>query len=277
MKKGLIITLIVVGSALLLAGGALFAVGIANNIQNNKIVTTEHVVTAFSKINVDISVSDLEFKVSSDNAMKVVCNEKEKLPHAVEVKDDTLSIKSTDTRKWYERLFDYTWNRTSVTVYVPSKDFVSGTIRTSVGNIVIPSDYSFSNLSVILSTGDIKLNADVKETLTVESSTGNLTIESKAKNMNLKSSVGNQTLKNVTAEEIHAKASVGNIQFIDCDATSLIDVETSTGDVDMTLLSGKTFETHTSVGKVNVPSSTVGAPLCKIKTSTGDIRVSTKS
>jgi hypothetical protein len=82
--------------------------------------------------------------------------------------------------------------------------------------------------------------------------------------------------EDVTGEEIKIKSSTGDVKLTDCDASNLIDIETSTGDVNAVLLSGKTFETKTSTGINDVPPSTEGAPLCRIKTSTGDIKVTVK-
>ena len=127
-----------------------------------------------------------------------------------------------------------------------------------------------------LSTGDIDLKSDVKEELAIESSTGDVNLEMEGKKIGVKVSTGKVNLKNVTGEEIKIKSSTGDVKLTDCDASNLIDIETSTGDVNAVLLSGKTFETKTSTGINDVPPSTAGAPICRIKTNTGDIRVTVK-
>ena len=52
-------------------------------------------------------------------------------------------------------------------------------------------------------------------------------------------------------------------------------VNTSTGDVNGTLLSEKIFITDTSTGRVSVPKTTSGGK-CEITTSTGDINIGIK-
>ena len=276
MKKGIIISIIIIGSILLSAGVIMFAKGLSNNNKTNGYEINEHVVESFSNINIDIATADLEFKESEDGITKVVCREKEKVYHTVEVKDDTLYVKSFDNRKWYEKIFDLSLISFKVTIYTTTKDFSQATLKSSTGDINIPNDYTFDNLNVEVSTGDVEINSNVKETLNINSSTGSIKLNLNAKKINIESSTGSQTLRDVTSEEIKIKSSTGDIKFIDCDATTSIDIKTSTGDVTLTLLSGKTFEAETSTGKHNVPTSLVGAPLCKIETSTGDIKVEVK-
>ena len=50
-------------------------------------------------------------------------------------------------------------------------------------------------------------------------------------------------------------------------------VQTSTGDVEGSLLSSKVFIANTDTGKVDVPKSITGGR-CEITTDTGDIRIS---
>lgn len=276
MKAKVIIPIVIVGALLLAAGGTVLAFGIKNGSQNNPTSQKEHPVGDYSKIKIDIDTADLEFKVSEDSSNKVVVVEKEKRYHTVEVKDDTLTITAVDARKWHERFFDFDWSRLKVTIYAPAKEFASATIKSSTGDIIIPSDYSFQNLNLDLSTGDIDLKSDVKEELAIESSTGDVNLEMEGKKIGVKVSTGKVNLKNVTGEEIKIKSSTGDVKLTDCDASNLIDIETSTGDVNAVLLSGKTFEAKTSTGINDVPPSTAGAPICRIKTNTGDIKVTVK-
>lgn len=296
MNKGLLIGLIVTGSILTLATAGFITFCVINNNVNNKTVTREYEVSDFSNLNINLSTADLELKVAENGKAKVVCVEKEKYYHNVEVKDNSLNISKVDARKWYEYPFNFSWSNMKVTVYVPSKDFNDALIKISTGDVIIPDYYSFNNLSVESSTGDISIKSEVKEELDLKASTGSISLEADAKKAHLYTSTGRQTLKDVDAEEISChvstghvaltnciaektisvKSSTGDVKFSDSDAHELIDIETSTGDVNLSLLSGKTFETKTSTGKVDVPSSLVGGSLCKIKTSTGDIKVVVK-
>lgn len=273
MNKGLLIGIIVSGSILTLATAGFITFCVINNNVNNKTVTREYEVNEFSNMNINLSTADLEFKVSENETAKIVCVEKEKYYHNVEVKDGTLNITKVDMRKWYEYPFNFSWSNMKITVHVPSKEFNNAVINISTGDVTIPDYYSFNNLTIESYTGDLSIKSEIKEELDAKASTGNITLEANAKKAHLYTSTGSQYLKDVNADEIKCHASTGNVHFKDCDAHELIDIETSTGDVELSLLSGKTFETKTSTGKINVPSSSVGGPLCKIKTSTGDIKV----
>jgi len=83
---------------------------------------------------------------------------------------------------------------------------------------------------------------------------------------------GDIILKNVIAQDMFAlERSTGDVLFEACDAQDIF-VETDTGDVSGTLLSGKIFEVETDTGRVDVPKTDRGGR-CEISTDTGDIRI----
>lgn len=276
MKKGLLIGLIIGGAVLLTVGAVIFTVGVVNSTKSSKLLNNEYDVSSYSKINIDIDTADLEFIVSEVSADKVVVNEKEKQYHTVEVIDDTLNIKGYDSRKWYEHAFDFNFKPMRITVYTSAVNYDNVYIKSSTGDINIPADYTFNNVEIKVSTGNIKFKSKINENINITSSTGDVSLETSAKKINIESSTGKIKLNNTIAEEIKIKSSTGDVSLIDSDASSLIDIHTSTGDVNAVLLTGKTFEVETSTGVPKVPGSTVGAPICRIKTSTGDIKVTIK-
>lgn len=315
MKKAIIVP-IVIGSTFLLAGSIIFGIGVANYIAHpvDQNVTKTYDVEEFTNVNVDVDISKIEFKVSEDGSRKVVCEEREKEYHTVEVKDGSLNIKSVDTRKWFEYAFNWSLTPLKVTVYTPAGDYNDATIKTSTGDITIPNNYSFHALSVNTSTGNSDIKSNVAEELKVSSSTGNITLELNAKSLLASASTGKIALNNVNvaedikintstgdvsltsvtaknltlegstadekltgtviAEHTKIKVSTGNVDLIDSDSNTL-DIETSTGHVKGTLLTTKIFDAKSDTGKVNVPLSGVGG-LCKIRTSTGNIEIKIK-
>ena len=102
--KGLIAIPIVIGSVLLLAGGALFGVALYRGSKNSQIETKEYgaevLGATFNKFAIDLTIADLEFKKA--DAVKVVVDETKYDVHDVSVSDNTLKIVGKDTRKWYE-------------------------------------------------------------------------------------------------------------------------------------------------------------------------------
>lgn len=270
MKKAVLIPLII-GGALLTTATAIVAIGLINSA-NDKIITKTHEVSSYDDIKIDISTADLEFVMSNDSKDKVVVEEKEKQYHIVKVENNTLTIDYVNDSKWYENWFNF--KKMKVTVYTSKSAYNNVNIKSSTGDINISNAHSFNDLNVKLSTGNIDVKASVKNAVNIESSTGDISLKGMSpKNMNVKASTGHVTLNKVEVENhLEIKTSTGDVTLARVDAKT-IDISASTGDVNAHLLSGKTFDISTSTGKTSYPASLVGAGLCKIRTSTGDITV----
>jgi len=131
-------------------------------------------------------------------------------------------------------------------------------IKTSTGNIYLEKVNVETSVTVNASTGKVKTN------------------ELKAKNFSSNTSTGDVRMTNSIMEEnIDIKTSTGDVNFDGADAATL-HIKTSTGDVKGTLLTSKIFQAKSSTGKINVPTSTTGG-LCEVETSTGDIVLSIKA
>ena len=310
MKKlALILVPCIIGSLVLTAGGVILGIGIGAAVRNGDGHLEEKTFVLednFENFAIDLDTSKLEFKVGEEK--KVVVKEAKNINHEVSVGDNSLKIKETDNRKWYEHMFTFNLKQ-SITVYLTATDFDEINIKTDTGEIVIPENFSFNKMDIKLSTGDLYSKASVSGATTIESSTGDLNLMGMhtnslkmkastghmvlkdvevAESINLEASTGDMYLENVHAKNIETKtstgkvkyvnsvftenlksvASTGDITFTDSDAAT-IDVDTDTGDVKGTLLTGKTFQVSTHTGKINVPATSGG--LCKISTDTGDI------
>ena len=83
---------------------------------------------------------------------------------------------------------------------------------------------------------------------------------------------GDITLINVLAgERLTVIGGTSDVELSACDSAQ-IDIRTSTGKVQGTLRSGKTFDAESGTGKVRVPT-TCGSGTCHIRTKTGDIHI----
>ena len=265
----------------------------------------------FEKISVNAETSDIEFIPADDGKCTVECFESEKVKHSVSVKDGTLVIETTDTRKWYEHIC-ISFVQPKVSVYLPKSEYASLSVETDTGNITVPRDFSFENIGISGDTSDVDCRAAAADTVEIKVTAGGIVMDGlSAERLNLTSATGdirvnsaavgadigiktntgnvkltdtfcsdilaetdtgNITFKNVEAAGgISARSDTGNVGFEDSDAENII-VRTSTGNVTGTLLSEKVFVTKTSVGKVSVPR-TVSGGKCEITTSTGDIRI----
>lgn len=311
--KALIIIPIVVGSLCLVGGGVVFGVAAVKASKDNVTTTETYEITdSFTSFNIDIETEDFEIKLAQDGKAKIECVEKKGIGHSATVKDNILTIKQEDNRPWYDKIFNFDFKSTKITVYVKEKDFDNFTYQGSTGDVKLPDSVSFNNIDSNNSTGDFSIKCAVSNNINVRNSTGSINIENvECKNITLDTSTGSLHLKNVKAEElIKTHTSTGGVKFNDVKAknikhnsstggfnayNTIIDekmeietstgdiyfsscdasemyIKTSTGDVNGNFLTGKTFQTHTSTGHVDVPNTTGG--ICKVETSTGDIKLS---
>ncbi|MCQ2449238.1 MAG: DUF4097 domain-containing protein [Clostridia bacterium] len=288
---------LITAAALILIGMILFSVAMSvyhwdfSKLDTQKYKTTTlDIHEDFNNIEITVDTEDIRLVASSDDTCRVVSKSPEKVKCSAEVKNGTLAVKSTDTRKWYEHIGFYL-NTSEITVYLPKTEYAALKIKGSTGEVKIPQTYRFASADISLETGDISFEAasnKVKiktstgdigirqiaaDTLDLSTSTGTVKLaDVSCQNIRSKSNTGDVTLKNVTAsKKISVTLDTGDVVFDDADAEEIY-VKTDTGDITGTLLREKVFITKTSTGTINVPKSTTGGR-CELITSTGDISI----
>ena len=286
------IFLIVIGVLLLTAGGVMLAVSWKDGSfkVEETITNTHNIEQDFDGVKIDVSVSNVEFKLASDNKCVVECVETENFKHSVSVVENKLVVKENDDRKWYNRYFLNWTTKRSVTITLPKNAYNDFEIILATGDIKLEQEIKVNTLKVETSTGDMYLSNIATDALNLRASTGDIKGENlevygdvatrtstghvnfnglTCKNFRHESTTGKIVLSGVVVDEkMSIETSTGDVKFNSCDAAE-IEVSTSTGDVTGSLLTGKRFETKTSTGDVDVPRTDGG--LCTIKTSTGDI------
>ena len=88
--------------------------------------------------------------------------------------------------------------------------------------------------------------------------------------LSLSAGTGDITLSGVTAETLTAQTTTGDIDLVSCDAGE-ISLKTTTGDVTGTLRSGKRFDAQAVTGDVSVPAPDASGGICTVRTTTGDV------
>lgn len=287
---------------LIIAGAVVFVGALASinfdftKLSTQKIETNTYEFTEdFDSIFVNVETAAVTFVPSDNDVCKVACVEEESLKHSAKIQDGTLTISAVDNRKWYDHIGIDFFCSPKVTVYLPEEVYTSLSVATATGNIEIPDKFSFETVAVAGRTSNITCHAQVSKSVEVNTTTGNITLGSAqtetvklsattgnvivhdvaCNELTAKSSTGHIQLKNVIAEEsMKAHNTTGGVEFGSCDAADIM-VNTSTGDVEGTLLSEKIFITDTSTGRVSVPKTTSGGK-CEITTSTGDIDIGIK-
>lgn len=304
---------VIIGLAIIIAGGILLGVGIKKMAKTEVEEKVYDITEEFNNITVDVDTTGLYFKKSTDGNTKVVCTDLDKLHHEVSVIDGTLVVKSVDERHWYEMIFNY--RSLKITVYLSNEAFSNLNIKSSTGDIEFSDEFTFDSVKIKLSTGDVDAKIKVNNEFEVEVSTGNIKLhEASAKSLKLKSSTGRINLENVDvtndvditsstgkiiltnlrSENLRASASTGHVTLKDTIINGNIIIKTSTGDVKFdgsdgleihvstttgdvtgTILSSKIFFASSDTGKINVPHLTEGGK-CEVETDTGDIILNVK-
>lgn len=301
MKKAtkiwIITATILVLAGIIISTAALAATGWDfKNLSNSKFETNSYEIKEdFQNISIETSMSEIVFKPSDSDSAEVLCFEDIKTKHSVAVENGTLVIKETDSRQWFDFIGFFYFDFPKITIYLPQSSYASLLIETDTGDVEIPAEFSFGNITATSDTGDIQCLASAMKLLKLESDTGSVHAESLSaeevdlsvdtgdtnltditcKALTAHSSTGDITLNNViAAETFFLENDTGDIAFTDCDAAEIF-AETNTGEIFGTLLSEKIFFTNSSTGDIRVPQSMSGGK-CELSTNTGDIRIELK-
>ncbi|MBQ9994464.1 MAG: DUF4097 family beta strand repeat protein, partial [Clostridia bacterium] len=178
-KKALITACILIAVGLVIGFvGITAARGDLSSLTTEKVVTNTHTVRqSFSSIDISSGECDVRFLPSDDDTCKVICRERENFTHQVTVEGDTLSIREKDSRKWYEYIhFGLYWEPLEVCIYLPQTEYSSLRIDGSVSDIDIPDTFSFGDVEIGVTTGDITFCAAVEGALNIVSDTGDIDI-----------------------------------------------------------------------------------------------------
>lgn len=308
-----------IATSLVVIGCILF-VGVMSTLEWDftKLSTTKYetntyeVNDAFDGISIDTDTADIVFAFSENEKCSVECHEEEKAKHSVAVEEGILNIKLVYERAGY---FGLNIGSPKITVYLPKTTYTSLLIDENTGNIEIPKDFSFNNVDISLSTGDVNYYASSSETIKIKTSTGDICVENiSVGTLDLSVSTGKVTVSSVTCEgdiavgvstgetylsnivckNVISNGSTGDISLDNVIAAEKFSIERSTGDVRFensdaseifvetdtgyvtgTLLTDKVFIIQTDTGNVDVPK-TVSGGRCEIVTDTGDIKIAIK-
>ena len=317
MKVKLIIT-IVVAAALIFIGIAVAACGFAMSGFDIKKLTTDPEVTNymtidqdFNSIIIDATTADLKILPSTDGQCKIDLVERENLYFMPSVENGILTINEIDDRKWYEYI-GIGWSNMSITLYLPKEQYDSLTVELTTGKAQIDSGLEFGKVDVKATTGNVKCEAKVTESLEIKCTTGLIYASgADVDTIRLKASTGSIELCNSSCKGLEIETTTGSIKLSEVSGTGDFDIEattgkinlsdvvtegdltieadtgdvifkrcdaanlsitTDTGDVEGSLLSSKVFFYETDTGDVDLPRTDEGGK-CNIETDTGDITV----
>ncbi len=306
---------LITAAALVLAGSIVFAGVMAANhwdftaTAGAKYETEVFDISGkFENISVHSDTADIMFLPSDDGTCKVIFYEQPKIKCSALVGDRTLLIETVDTRKWYEQISLF--GSSKITVYLPESEYTSLLIEESTGDVVIPDGFTFEDIAVSASTGNVYCGASSSGMTRIGTSTGSIRIENTsagalelsvstgrvevcsvvcAGNMGIDVSTGKAFLTDISCGDLVSGGDTGDMTLknviaagvisierstgdisFDCCDAAELNVKTDTGDVTGTLLSKKVFTAQSDTGRIEVPESAAGGK-CRITTDTGDI------
>ncbi len=328
MKKASKVWLIV--AAALVLGGSILFTCVLNSLDwdFNNLATESYETRVYEfddalgtidgDIYIETDTADVEIVASRDmdiNTAKVVCYENIKEPHSVSISDGVLTVKYTDARQLTD-FIGINNDNPKITIYLPQGTwgrYGDLYVKTSTGDIVLPSTLTFDSMDVRSSTGDVDNSSSVMGSLEIENSTGSINMKNMSAfsmelsastgdislenvdcnhELNIRTSTGRTELKNVSCETFISKGSTGDIIMDELKAffqmtierstgdvtfrscdSSSIRVFTDTGDVYGSFSNDVVFNVKTDTGDVDIPEGVKNGPGGYIQTDTGDVKI----
>ncbi len=288
----------IIGIALILLGCLIFvgSMGsksfdfsmLSSETFEQKTYTTEN---AFQSICIDEEYGiDIKILPATDGICKIEYAESKNVTCEISVENDTLKIKQTDNRKWYQR-FGFFFNTSTLTVYLPASEGQTLNLEARTSDVTIPADLSFENLKIKLSTGNVTVSANVTGTLEIEVSTGNVKVSDCAPasvslttttgrieataihatgDFYVKSSTGRQILSDITCVNATLISSTGDKEISALTVSGNLTAESDTGDQTYTDVTCASANLRASTGYVKMANLIASGHL-RVATTTGSI------
>lgn len=306
MKKSVWISMIIAGG-LILAGLACIATGLAlggydtlvedSPYDGHTVGGVHHISKDFDRIRIDVIAADVELIPSEDDKCRVTTRDSDYVEYTAYVLEDTLMIRATDTRKWYERLFTPSVSGRSVKVALPREEYKSLTVETVSGHVSINVRYTFSEDVTLTSTsgtigtaaaigGHLDLRSTSGDlyamgflnTVTARSTSGKVSLGGKtvdgdctATTAELKTTSGEIRVRTVTLDSLTAQTGSGDIHVESVTVTEATDLETTSGEIALLYTACGTLTAETGSGSIDLTDTTVTGHI-QAETTSGDIR-----
>ncbi len=229
----------------------------------------------FENIKIDDNMCNVFIIPSEDEECKVVCHDEEKRYHTVEVVNNTLTIDSVDSRKWYEEFyfgFTFSWNDfISLSIYLPEKEYKELYIDTFSGDVDIADSFTFINGEIDSTSGDIKCNAKFKGDVKFDSTSGDIDLSDiSANNISANSTSGDVNILGISADNISVNTTSGEVEISSANAKDKLYADSTSGDVN--ILDSKAYDifAESTSGDINM-RNTVSLGNLKIESTSGDI------
>ena len=272
-KIAFIISISCIAAGIVLAVAALAVVKFdfskLSTVQYN--TTTCRVEETFTKLDIQVPDCDIHLIPSEDGTCRIVSTESENVTQTIEVKNDTLVVRRTDDRRWYERIGMY-WGNFSVTVYLPENVYDDLKAKSTSGNITIQKGLTFQNAEIVASSGDISFDGIVKSSLTAKTTSGNLSIcNQTGGKLDIQSTSGNIMLNNINVDILDANSTSGNVVLQTVAINQEIFLKSVSGELTGENMSGKSLTAKTGSGNIKFTDVVIKGDM-ELEATSGDIR-----
>lgn len=228
-------------------------------------------VDSLTTLEIDLNVEDLELTYHNDKSIRVDVKGEapdKNINNYLVFSGDSGKFTLKSIIKGFKRLNRYNLN---IKLYLPEKELDNCIITTSTGDVVI--DKLHSNITKIKSsTGRGDYGLLIGRVINLTSSTGDKQIKNiNCKVANIKSSSGDIEIENIIAERVVLSTSTGNKNISNIQSGETV-IKSSTGDTLIEKLSGDIF-VDSSSGSVSLVYDEFVHDLIDVHTSTGDIEI----
>lgn len=302
MKKSVWISMIVAG-ACILSGLACMITGYALGGHKSLIGDDGktvggiyHVSKDFDRIRIDVIAADVELIPSEDEKCRVITQDSEYVEYTVSVVEDTLTVRATDTRAWYERLFTDWGSGRYLQIALPREEYKSLDVKTASGQVNINVRYTFSEDVTLTSTsgnigtaaainGHLEMHATSGDlyatgflnTVIARSTSGKISLGGKTvdgdctiTSADLKTTSGGIVVRKATVHDLIAKTTSGDISLDSLSVMGNIDVSATSGDMTLLYVTCGSFAAETASGAVELIDTTTKGNV-RVQTTSGSI------
>ena len=243
-------------------------------LDNKNYETNTHEITdSFNSISISSKNADITLAHTDNAVASVVCFDNKKMPHEVSVRDGILTINVNDERKWYDHITLFSSINPTVTVYLPNDTYAALSIDTDTSDVNIPDGFTFDNIDVELSTGDVSCSASANGFIKINASTGNVSVsDAIAKDVSISLSTGDVNISKCSFASVSAKTSTGDHKISELNVEGDLTLNVSTGCAMLNKVNCSNFSSNGSTGDLCVKNTNVSGRF-SVERGTGDVEL----
>lgn len=263
MNKVTKVLLITAGSCIvvgLLLGTVAYGAAKKNGFEAFK-TTREKVTTditdSFSNIEVLEVSDDIVIRPSEDGNVKIITWESEDQYHDIKVDDDTLKIEFKEKAGLHFGDFEFDTNSSNdpeygmTIIYLPEGEYEDISITATSSEIAVPENYTFNDVTVTSVSGNISCSAVATGLVKMNSTSGEISD------------------LNIDGISANIDTVSGNIGMTSCDVTGSIEINTTSGDINLTDISTSSASINVVSGDITLNNFESG--LTDIDSTSGDV------